>query len=94
MSVGTAPSRNDKGQAMRISNNMAQHIRDEASTMDIKGDAVIIEALKIPRGIFQDARAVSDYKADIQRQLLEDHRIHSVFVLWTVNGDCCLQKAI
>ena len=80
---------------MLISNNMAQHIRDEASTMEIKGDAVIIQALKIPRGIFQqDARAVSDYKADIQRQLLVDHRIHSVFVLWTVDGDCCLQKAI
>ena len=80
---------------MRISNNMAQHIRDEASTMEIKGDAVIIQALKIPRGIFQqNARACSDYKADIQRQLLEDHRIHSVFVLWTIDGDCCLQKAI
>ena len=80
---------------MQISNNMAQYIRDEASTMDIKGDAVIIQALKIPRGIFQqDARAVSDYKEDIQQQLLEDHRIHSVFVLWTVDGDCCLQKAI
>ena len=79
---------------MKISNNTAQYIRDEASTMEIKGDAVIIQALKIPRGIFQDARAVSDYKADIQRQLLEDHRIHSVFVLWTVNGDCVLERAI
>ena len=79
---------------MRISNNMAQYIRDEASTMEIKGDAVIVQALKIPRGIFQDARAVSDYKADIQRQLLEDHRIHSVFVLWTVNGDCVLERAM
>ena len=79
---------------MKISNNTAQYIRDEASAMDIKGDAVIIQALKIPREIFQDARAVSDYKADIQRQLLEDHRIHSVFVLWTVNGDCVLERAI
>ena len=80
---------------MRISNNMAQYIRDEASTMEVKGDAIIIQALKIPRGIFQqDARAVSDYKEDIQQQLLEDHRIYSVFVLWTVDGDCCLQKAI
>ena len=80
---------------MQISNNMAQYIRDEASTMDIKGDAVIIQALKIPRGIFQqDARAVSDYKEDIQRQLLVDHHIHSVFVLWTVNGDCVLERAV
>ena len=80
---------------MRISNNMAQHIRDELSSMELKGDTIIYQALKIPRGIFQqDARAVSDYKEDIQQQLLEDHRIHSVFVLWTVDGDCCLQKAI
>jgi hypothetical protein len=80
---------------MKISNNMAQYIRDEASTMEIKGDAIIIEALKIPRGIFQqDARAVSDYKEDVQQQLLEDHFIHSVFVLWTVDGDCVLQRAV
>lgn len=80
---------------MRISNNMAQHIRDEASTMEVKGDAIIIQALKIPRGIFQqDARAVSDYKEDIQQQLLEDHRIYSVFVLWTVDGDCVLERAV
>jgi hypothetical protein len=74
---------------------MAQYIRDEASTMEIKGDAIIIQALKIPRGIFrQDARAVSDYKEDIQQQLLEDHFIHSVFVLWTVDGDCVLERAV
>jgi hypothetical protein len=80
---------------MRISNNMAQHIRDEASTMEVKGDAIIIQALKIPRGIFQqDARAVRDYKEDIQQQLLEDHRIYSVFVLWTVDGDCVLERAV
>jgi len=80
---------------MRISNNMAQHIRDELSSMELKGDAIIIQALKIPRGIFQqDARAVSDYKEDIQQQLLEDHRIHSVFVQWTVDGDCVLERAV
>ena len=80
---------------MNISNKVLQGIFEAVSSLETKGDAVIIDALKIPRGIFQqDARAVSDYKEDVQQQLLEGHRIHSVFVLWTVNGDCVLERAI
>ena len=80
---------------MKISNNMAQNIRDDVSTMEMKGDAIIVHTLKIPRDIFQKGgRECSDYKNDIQRQLLVDHRIHSVFVRWTVEGYCLLELAV
>lgn len=80
---------------MNISNELLQDILEAVFSLDTKGDAVIIEALKIPRDIFQKGgRERSDYKANIQQQIQEKHFIHSVFVLWTADGDCCLEKAV
>ena len=80
---------------MRISNEVLEDILNEVSSLETKGDAVIIEALKIPRDIFQKGgRERSDYKAYIQRQIQEEHFIHSVFVLWTADGDCCQEKPV
>lgn len=78
-----------------MSPQVLEDILHAMAIMQVKGDGVIIEALKIPREIFQqDGHECRKYKRGIERQVLTHPAVHSVFVLWTVNGDCYLEKAV
>jgi hypothetical protein len=60
-----------------------------------KTDGVIIEALKIPREIFQhDGEECRKYKRSVERQIRTHPAIKPVSVRWTVHGDCYLEKAV
>ena len=60
-----------------------------------KTDGVIIEALKIPREIFQqDGVECRKYKRSVERDIHNHPAIKPVSVRWTVHGDCYLEKAV
>jgi hypothetical protein len=59
-----------------------------------KTDGVIIDALKIPREIFQqDGVECRKYKRSVERQIRTHPAIKPVLVWWTVHGDCYLTRA-
>jgi hypothetical protein len=80
---------------MEISYEVIDDIRNEVSLLEVKGDAVMIDALRVPADIHQQGGTKRrEYKDSVEQQLLEKHRIGEVFVLWNEHGDCFLEKAV
>ena len=78
-----------------LSQEVLDDIRNEVSLLEVKGDAVMIDALRVPANIHQQGGTKRrEYKDSIEQQLLEKHRIGEVFVMWNEHGDCFLEKAV
>lgn len=78
-----------------LSQELIDDIRNEVSFLEVKGDAVMIDALRVPADIHQQGGTRNrEYKDSIEQQLLEKHRIGEVFVMWNEHGDCFLEKAV
>ena len=80
---------------MEISHEVLDDIRQQVSSLEVKGDAVIIDALKIPVDIFQQGiKQRRKYRDTIEQLLLDKHRVGEVFVMWSADGDCVLELAV
>ena len=78
-----------------MSPQVLEDILHAVADLRATADGVIIEALKIPREIFQqDGEECRKYKRSVERDIHNHPAIKPVSVRWTVHGDCYLEKAV
>ena len=78
-----------------MSPQVLEDILHAVASLRATADGVIIEALKIPREIFQqDGVECRKYKRSVERDIYNHPAIKPVSVRWTVHGDCYLEKAV